>query len=72
VIRPQRVWVDFGKTDDERRLRLTARDTREDLERLGIQLREGLRLEVYSDDLNDAGERDDLIAEGIVGAVGGD
>lgn len=63
---PQRVWVDLGKTDDERRVRLVTRGTIEDLQRLGIHLRAGMTLQVYSDDLNDAGERDDLIAEGIV------
>lgn len=62
----QRIWVDFMKTDDDRRLRLTARGTLEDLDRLGVQLQEGVILQVYGDDLNDAGDRDDLLAEGIV------
>lgn len=60
------IWVDFMKTDAERRLLLTTRDTLEDLKRFGIELQEGLRLEVYSDDADDHGNRDDLMAEGIV------
>jgi hypothetical protein len=62
----QRIWVDFLKTDDAGRLLLTARGTIADLEREGLQLREGLKLSVYSDDADDAGKPDDLVATGIV------
>lgn len=61
-----RIWVDFMKTDAERRLILTTSGTVEDLQRLGIRLHEGLTLEVYSDDADNQGIRDDLLAEGIV------
>ncbi len=61
-----RIWVDFMKTDAQRRLILTTLGTIEDLKKQGIDLHEGLRLEVYSDDADDRGNRDDLLAEGIV------
>lgn len=63
---PQRIWVDLMKTDDARRILLTTRGTREDLERSGLQLREGMTLEAYSDDVGDDGEPDDLLVEGVV------
>jgi hypothetical protein len=61
-----RVYVDFMKTDDEGRLLLTCIGTRRDLETQGVQLREGLVLCVYSDDLDEHGNRDDLVAKGVV------
>ena len=63
---PQRIFVDFMKTDDKRRLLLTTVGTRQDLTKYGIELRDGLVLSVYSDDLDAKGNRDDLIADGIV------
>lgn len=59
-----RIYVDFMKTDDEGRLLLTCIGTRRDLDTQGIQLREGLVVSVYSDDLDEHGNRDDLVAEG--------
>lgn len=59
-----RIYVDFMKTDDEGRLLLTCIGTQHDLETHGIQLRDGLVLHVYSDDLDEHGNRDDLVAEG--------
>jgi len=50
-----RIWVDCMKVDEDRRLVLTTRGTIEDLKRLGIELQEGLRLNVYSDDADDQG-----------------
>ena len=61
-----RVWVDFMKTAGENRLLLTTQGTRHDLLRHGIELHEGLRLRVYSDDADAQGNRDDLVAEGTV------
>lgn len=60
------VYADFHNVDDDQRLRLTCAGTRADLARLGIELREALRLTFYMDDANDAGERDDLLADGEV------
>lgn len=61
-----RIYVDFMKTDDEGRLLLTCIGTRRDLEASAIELAEGLVLRVYSDDLDEQGNRDDLVADGIV------
>ncbi len=61
-----RVYADFQNLDDENRLRLTCAGTRRDLEREGIELQEGLGLTLYSDDANDDGQPDELLAEGVV------
>ena len=61
-----RIWVDFMKTDDDRRLLLIAQGTLADLVRAGIELRDGLPLSVYSDDADDKGQPDDLLADGTV------
>ena len=60
-----RIYVDFLKTDGHRRLLLTTVGTTTDLHRLGIVLAEGLRLSLYSDDLDDAGQQDNLVVDGI-------
>ena len=61
-----RIYADFQNLDEENRLRLTCFGTRRDLERLGITLREGMALTLYTDDADDGGKRDELLAEGIV------
>jgi hypothetical protein len=61
-----RVYADFQNLDDENRLRLTCAGTRRDLERQGIEFREGMVLTFYSDDADDEGEPDELLAEGVV------
>jgi hypothetical protein len=61
-----RVYADFQNLDDENRLRLICAGTRRDLERQGIDLREGMTLTLYTDDANDKGQPDDLLAEGVV------
>jgi hypothetical protein len=58
--------ADFQNLDDENRLRLTCAGTRRDLERQGIQLRQGMSLTLYTDDANDQGEPDELMTEGTV------
>lgn len=40
--------------------------TFEDLKRLGIELREGLRLKFWNGDADEGGRRDDLYFEGVV------
>lgn len=57
-----RVYVDFMKTDDEGRLRLKALGTVEDMRRLGITPSDGLTLQIYSDDLDERGRPDPLVA----------
>ena len=54
------------KTDSKRRLVLTTRGTLDDLKKNGLELRDGLALSVYSDDLGDHGQSDNLLADGVV------
>jgi len=61
-----RVYADFQNLDDANHLRLTCAGTLQDLQRLGIRLKEGLTLTLYSDDEDAAGNPDELRAEGIV------
>src|SRR5579871_3260234 len=60
------IFADFQNLDDLNRLRLTCSGTRQDLDRQGIQLRDGLVLTVYMDDADDEGRPDELLAEGVV------
>ncbi len=59
------VYADFQNVDDENRLRLTCAGTHWDLERLGIELREGLALTLYTDDATDDGQPAELVADGM-------
>jgi hypothetical protein len=61
-----RIYADFQELDDENRLKLTCRGTLQDLQRNGIQLRDGLRLTFFTDDADDQGRPDDLLADGVV------
>jgi hypothetical protein len=63
---PLRIYADFQNLDDENRVRLTCAGTRRDIERYGVVLREGLWLTLYTDDANDEGQADPLLAEGVV------
>jgi hypothetical protein len=60
-----RIYTDLLKTDDEGHLLLTAQGTVRDLKSQGIELSEGLRLLLYTDDADDQGNRDDLVFAGI-------
>jgi hypothetical protein len=61
-----RVYADFQNLDDENRLRLVCAGTRRDLERQRLELRAGMALTLYTDDADDAGRPDKLLADGIV------
>jgi hypothetical protein len=61
-----KVYADFQNLDDSNRLRLTCAGTKQDLEREGIELSEGLVLTFYMDDADDGGEPDELRVEGVV------
>lgn len=63
---PPPIYADFQNLDDQNRLRLTAQGTRDDLARHGIRLQEGLRLTFYTDDADDDGNPDNLLADGTV------
>lgn len=61
-----KVYADFQNADSLGRLRLNCIGTLEDLARQQVQLREGLVLTVYSDDVNPYREVDELTVEGVV------
>jgi hypothetical protein len=61
-----KVYADFQNLDDFNRLRLTCAGTREDLQRLKIDLKDGLVLTFYTDDADDNGRPDEMLVEGIV------
>jgi hypothetical protein len=61
-----RVYADFQNLDDANRLRLTSAGTQEDLDRQGIQLRQGMALTFYTDDADDNGQPDELRADAVV------
>ena len=61
-----RIYADFHNADAHGRVRLNCIGTVEDLSRQKIELREGLHLTLYADDLNTLGQLDELLVEGIV------
>lgn len=61
-----RIYADFHNADALGRLRLNCVGTLEDLAAQGIELRAGLMLTLYADDLDDRGELDELTTEGAV------
>src|SRR3989337_512189 len=61
-----KIYADFQNVDDYGRLKLTCLGTRQDLERQGIVLHEGLTLTLYTADADDRGQSDELRAEGVV------
>ena len=61
-----RIYADFHNADARRRLRLNCVGTAEDLSRQTITLRDGMAVTLYSDDLTDNGQPDELIVDGIV------
>src|SRR5207245_6390857 len=65
MVKPK-VYADFHNADANGRLRLNCVGTVEDLARLGITLRDGMPLTLYSDDLDIKGQLDELLADGVV------
>lgn len=63
---PPRIYADFHNLDDQNRVRLNCRGTIEDLKRFGIELREGLKLILYTDDADDNGNPDALLADATI------
>ena len=61
-----RVYADFHNADGEGRIRLNCIGTIEDLSRHGVELREGLVLTLYADDLDNKGRLDELLVDGVV------
>jgi hypothetical protein len=65
-MRNPRIYADFHNLDEFNRLKLTCAGTRDDLARLGVRLKEGLALTLYTDDADDEGRSDELRVDGIV------
>jgi hypothetical protein len=61
-----RIYADFHNADAHGRLRLNCAGTVEDLAQQHVELHEGLQLTLYSDDLDDKGQLDDLVVNGVV------
>jgi hypothetical protein len=58
--------VDFNELVDCDLVLLSQKDEREDSDGNFVTLIEGMRVKVWEEDFNDVGERDDLIATGVV------
>jgi hypothetical protein len=65
MVRP-RVYADFRNADSQGRIRLNCIGTIEDLSRQQLALRDGLVLTLYSDDLDDKGQLDELLVDVVV------
>ncbi len=61
-----KVYADFHNADSHGRLRLNCIGTLEDLSQHQVELREGLLLSLYADDLDSEGQLDELLVQGVV------
>ena len=61
-----KIYADFHNADSQGRLRLNCVGTMEDLSQQQVELREGLVLSLYSDDLDGDGRLDELLVDGVV------
>lgn len=66
-----RLYVDFNEMLERDLVLLSKADTNVDSAGVTIVLREGLRVYVYQDDLDEFGREDNLIAEGVVESCSG-
>jgi hypothetical protein len=64
MVKPK-IYVDFHNADSQGRIRLNCVGTLEDLAQQQVQLHEGLALGLYSDDLDSAGQLNELLVDGI-------
>jgi len=64
MVKPK-VYADFQNADPHGRLRLNCAGTVEDLSEQQVELREGLLLTLYSDDVDEKGALDELLVEGV-------
>jgi hypothetical protein len=60
-----KIYADFNNADAAGRIRLNCAGTEEDLSCQKIQLRDGIALTLWSDDLDDNGHFDELLVDGI-------
>ena len=65
MVKPK-IYADFHNADAQGRLRLTCIGTIEDLAEQQVELRAGLLLTLYADDLDDKGQLDELLVDGVV------
>lgn len=61
-----KIYADFHNADVSGRLRMNCVGTLEDLARQAIELRPGMQLLLYSDDLDEHGTPAELVVEGRV------
>ncbi len=65
-VKTPEIYADFNNLDDDGRIRLTTLGSVTDIARLGIKLRAGLKLTLATDDADDQGNTDDLMADAVV------
>ncbi len=65
MVKPK-IYADFHNADPQGRIRLSCIGTIEDLAQQQVELREGLILTLYSDDLDEKGQMDELLVDGVV------
>lgn len=63
-MRPK-IYADFHRLDEDNRILLTTIGTQQDLQRLGIELQDGMALTFYMDDADEAGNADDIMIDGM-------
>jgi hypothetical protein len=65
-----RIYADFQNLDDENCVRLDTQGTQRDLDRLGLQLADGLELTFWTDDADEDGRPDNLLVDGVARRAG--
>lgn len=65
MLKPK-VYADFHNADSQGRIRLNCIGTVEDLSQQQVELCKGLVLCLYSDDLDDKDQLDELLVDGVV------
>lgn len=58
--------VDFNEMIDERTVLLSKNDMKRDISHVWVSLYEGMLVRVVMEDVDENGEPDDLVAEGVV------
>jgi hypothetical protein len=61
-----RIYADFNEMIERDLVLLSKTDDKQDSSGALVTLREGMRVYVYSDDMDENGRTDNLIAEGVV------
>lgn len=65
-MKESRIYVDFNEMIENDIVLLSNTDFKEDSNGKIVELKVGMKIKIYMDDINVDGEKDDLIAEGIV------